>query len=151
MSELRDYQKKAIEAALEGHISAGRIHPRWRSVLPDLDSSPAWARSLRAKLDDADRARDGEIIVDEAQKLRTLTKDHVTYDPGQATITINGKQIPGRFSITFPPGTITLPGRVEGKVTCAGTISLDEPRCECGSGSNLAGPWHSDYCKLLKA
>jgi hypothetical protein len=55
----------------------------------------------------------------------------------------------GDLPLIDPP---YVPGRVEGKVTCSGTVKLDDPRCECGSGSNLRGPGHSDYCQLwLKA
>lgn len=182
MTDLRDYQKKAIAAALEDHISAGRIHPRWRNMLSAADENPDWAKSLRAKLDDADRAKArqaSEIIVDEAQKLRAAAKaphyydchiqplgrdvraafasrlgrevkppeakTRVEYDPEQMTLPIDGHRIPGVFSVSFP--TVTLPGRVE-RIETKVSISLGEPRCECGSGNHSRGPGHSDYCKL---
>lgn len=31
-------------------------------------------------------------------------------------------------------------------------VSMDAlPRCECGSGSNIRGPGHAHYCKLLES
>jgi hypothetical protein len=107
----------------------------WRAALDARPRSTyAYAHALRVEppVHPTPRCKMIPLTDEEKQELRAkivgpATKATVVeYDVAQLAPTVDGRRIPGRY-------TITLPGQIVGPVTCAGTVKLDAPRdCPCG-------------------